>query len=55
MVISSTLLGSMFSIQPEIEIFGQRLLGRHAHHVEPQRLRAAVLDAEHRLRGVVEA
>ena len=36
------------------EIGGKRLLGRHAHDVEPQRLAAAVLDAEHRLRGVVE-
>ena len=37
-----------------VEIVGQRLLGGHAHHVEPQRLAAAVLDAEHRLRRVVE-
>src|ERR1700722_8984926 len=36
------------------EIGGERLLRRHAHHVEAQRLAAAVLDAEHRLRGVVE-
>src|SRR6202040_4234617 len=36
------------------EIGGKRLLRRHAHHVEAQRLAAAVLDAEHRLRGVVE-
>ena len=36
------------------EIGGERLLGRHAHDVKAQRLRAAVLDADHRLRGVVE-
>ena len=36
------------------EVFGERLLGRHAHHVEAHRLAAAFLDAEHRLRGVVE-
>ena len=53
-VISSMLFGSMFSIQPELRYSGERLLGRHAHDVEAQRLRAAVLDAEHRLRGVVE-
>ena len=36
------------------QIVGQRLLGRHADHVEPHRLAAAVLEAEHGLRGVVE-
>ena len=36
------------------QIFRQRLLGGHAHDVEPQRLLAAFLDAEHRLRGVFQ-
>ena len=37
-----------------LEISGQRLLGRHADDVESQGFAAAVLEAEHRLRGVVE-
>ncbi len=37
-----------------VDVFGERLLSRHPHHVEAQGLTAAVLDAEHRLRGVVE-
>ena len=36
------------------QVFGERLFGRHPHHVEPERLAAAALDAEHRLGGIVE-
>ena len=36
------------------QVFAQALFGRDAHNVEPQRLSAALLDAEHGLRGVVE-
>src|SRR5262245_45751929 len=36
------------------QIFGQPLIGGNAHDVEPQGLAAAFLDAQNRLRGVVE-
>ena len=54
MVSSSTVVPIDVLDPAGVEIVGQRLLGGHAHHVEPQRLAAAVLDAEHRLRRVVE-
>src|SRR6187399_3574659 len=37
-----------------LEIIGQRLLRRHAHHIQTQRFITSVLEAEHRLCGVVE-
>jgi hypothetical protein len=37
------------------EVFGERLACGHAHHIEAKRLIAAILDAQHRLRGVVES
>ncbi len=37
-----------------VEIVGERLFGRHAHHVEAHRLGAALAHADHGLRGVVE-
>src|SRR4029079_5745440 len=37
-----------------LEIIGQRLLCRHAHHIQTQRFITSVLEAEHRLCGVVE-
>ena len=37
-----------------VEIGRQRLLGGHSHDIEPQRLAAALLDAENGLRRVVE-
>src|SRR5262249_61126955 len=39
---------------PGVEIIGERLPRGPAHDVEPQGLAAALLDAQNRLRGVVE-
>ena len=55
MIVTSSTRGRIDVLDPAGgQIFGERLLGRHAHDVEAKRLAAAVLDAEHGLRGVVE-